>query len=69
MIIQPGFHPVLVPLLLWPHGAGVGLFHVGCRASLWLAGAGFPQGRVPLSEEPDSDRDPPFLPFFSPAVL
>lgn len=69
VIIQPRFHPVLVPLLLWLHGTGAGSFHGVCRASQWLLGAGFPPGRVPLSEERDSARDPPLLPGFRPALL
>lgn len=69
VVIQPRFHPVLVPLLLRPRGAGAGSFHVVCRASRWLPGAGFPPGRVPLSEERDCARDPPLLPCFRRAVL
>lgn len=68
MVIQPRFHPVLVPLLLRLHGAGARSFHGVCRASLRLAGAGFPPGPVPVSEEQDSVRDPPLLPFLGPAV-
>lgn len=62
VIIQPRFHPVLVPLLLRLHGAGARSFHGVCRGFLRLADAGFPPGRVPLSEEQDSVRDPPPLP-------
>lgn len=70
MIIQPRFHPILVPLLLLrPHGAGARSFHGVCRASLRLAGARFPPGPGSLSEEQDSVRDPPLLPFFGPAVF
>lgn len=69
VIIQPRFHPVLVPLLLRLHGAGAGSFHGVCCASQWLPGAGFPPGRVPLSEERDGARDPPLLPDFRLAVL